>query len=56
MERMSFGQIALYLNEGMRFKYPRPQQNSGSLVGASAGEIRGNREELRTKYGSVEGA
>jgi len=57
LEHMSFGQIALYLNEGLRFKYPRPQKNvSGSMVGASATEIRNRRDELRQKYGTIEGA
>lgn len=56
LEHMSFGQIALYLNEGLRFKYPRPQKTSGSLVGASADEIRQRREELRRQYGRIEGA
>ena len=57
LERMSFGQIALYLNEGMRFKYPQPaRSNPGSLVGAPADEIRRKRDELRRKYGTIEGA
>jgi len=56
LEHMSFGQIALYLNEGLRFKYPRPQKNTNSLVGASAEQIRSSRDELRRKYGIIEGA
>jgi hypothetical protein len=54
LDHMSFGQIMLYLNEGMRFKYPpQPKSTDGSLVGASAEEIRRRRDELRRKYGSV---
>lgn len=58
LERMSFAQIILYLNEGLRFKYPKPQENKrgGSLVGSSAEEIRRRREELRRQYGrNIEG-
>lgn len=53
---MSFGQIIMYLNEGLRFKYPQPERKGGSLVGASAGEIRRRRDELRRQYGqNIEG-
>ena len=59
LEHMSFGQIALYLNEGLRFKYPKPAQTNNtpgiSLVGASDDEIRNRREALRKQYGVVEG-
>lgn len=56
LEQMSFGQIVLYLNEGLRFKYPQPERKGGSLVGASAAEIRHRREELRRQYGAnIEG-
>ena len=56
LEHMSFGQIALYLNEGLRFKYPRPPSaKPGSLVGASADAIRERRDELRHKFGVIEG-
>jgi len=51
LEHMSFGQIVMYLNEGMRFKYPKPKSDGGSLVGASADEIRQRRDELREQYG-----
>lgn len=53
LKHLSFGQIVLYLNEGLRFKYPKPQKSEGSkgsLVGASADEIRRRRDELRNKY------
>lgn len=53
-EHMSFGQIVMYLNEGMRFKYPKPQkENSGSLIGASAEEIRQARDRLHAQYGNI---
>lgn len=56
LERMTFGQIIMYLNEGIRFKYPRPEHKSGSLVGASADEIRRRRDALRRQYGqNIEG-
>ncbi len=60
MEQMTFGQIVMYLNEGLKF-YKRdsaevPAKKSNSLIGASAEEIRRKREELRRQYGSnVEG-
>jgi len=54
-EHMSFGQIVLYLNEGMKFKYPKPPaaNNSTSLVGASDDEIRRRRDQLREKFGYI---
>jgi len=57
LEHMSFGQIILYLNEGLRFKYPKPKpQNAGSLVGAPADEIRRKRDQLRAQYGAIDGS
>ncbi len=56
LECMSFGQIIMYLNEGLRFKYPKPKKtggssgSTGSLVGASAEEIERRRDELPKKY------
>lgn len=56
LEEMSLGQIILYLNEGIRFKYPRPEKKAGSLIGASAEEIRRQRDKLRKQYGqNIEG-
>jgi hypothetical protein len=61
LERMTFGQIMMYLNHGIAIKYPKPEgvpvkRAGGSLVGASADEIRARREELRRQYGmNVEG-
>jgi hypothetical protein len=53
---MTFGQIMMYLNEGLRFKYPRPEKKGGSLIGASAEEIRQNRDKLLKQYGyNIEG-
>ena len=54
LERMDFRQIIMYFNEGLRFKYPKPQKpegSKGSLIGASAEEIDRKRDELRKKYG-----
>ena len=54
LERMSFNQIILYMNEGIRFKYPQPKQpksDGASLVGAPADEIRARRDKLREQYG-----
>lgn len=53
LEHMSFGQIVMYLNEGLRFKYPPPKKEGNSLVGASADEIRRERDRLREQYGAV---
>jgi len=55
LERMTFGQIVMYLNEGLRFKYPKPQKTgggggTGSLIGASAEEIKRRQNELHKKY------
>ncbi len=56
LERMTFGQIIMYLNEGLRFKYPKPKkaggspEATGSLIGASADEIERRRDELHKKY------
>lgn len=55
LERMSFGQIVLYLNEGLRFKYPQPQRgNNGSLVGASYEKVVDQRDKLRKQFGYIE--
>ena len=56
LERMSFGQIIMYLNEGLRFKYPKPKQDTtggASMVGKSDDEIRNKRDELRKKFGVI---
>jgi len=57
LERMSFGQIVMYLNYGVAIKYPEPAAAQGkSMVGLSAEEIRRRRAELRKQYGTnVEG-
>ena len=56
LEQMTFAQIVMYLNEGLRFKYPKPESKGNSLVGASAEEIRRRRDELRRQYGqNIEG-
>lgn len=57
LEQMTFGQIVMYLNEGIRFKYPSAGQKKGnSLVGATDEEIRRRRDELRRLYGpNIEG-
>ena len=56
LERMTWGQIVMYLNYGMDIKYPKPKKKGGSLVGSSAEEIRARRDELRKQFGyDVEG-
>ena len=57
LEHMTFAQIIMYLNEGLRFKYPKPEgRKGGSLIGASAEEIRRRRDELRRQFGqNIEG-
>jgi len=54
LREMSFSQIIMYMNEGIRFKYPQPKQpksDGASLVGAPADEIRARRDKLRLQYG-----
>jgi hypothetical protein len=54
LQEMSFSQIVMYMNEGIRFKYPQPKQpksDGASLVGAPADEIRARRDKLREQYG-----
>ena len=53
LTQMSFGQIVMYLNEGMAFKYPKPQQTGGSLIGAPDDVIREGRDNLRRQYGYI---
>ncbi len=61
LQSMTFGQIILYLNEGLRFKYPKPQKlggstgANGSLIGASAETINKRLNELHEQYGPVPG-
>ena len=57
LEQMTFGQIIMYLNEGMRFKYPQSKQSTGnSLIGASGEEVRRQRDKLREQFGEdIEG-
>ena len=56
LECMSFGQIIMYYNEGLRFKYPKPKKAgggtgaTGSLIGKSAEEIEQRRDALHKKY------
>ena len=53
LEHMSFRQIVMYLNEGMKFKYPKPPEQSGSLIGESEDKIRQTRDALRAQYGDI---
>ena len=57
LNEMTFGQIVMYLNEGIKLKYPSTEKAKGSsLVGASAEEIKRRRDELRRQYGqNIEG-
>jgi len=58
LERMSFGQIMMYLNYGIEIKYPKPEPrgNTDSMIGKSAEEIRRRRDELRKQFGeNIEG-
>ncbi len=53
LECMSFGQIIMYLNEGLRFKYPKPKKtegSTGSLIGSSYDEIKSRTDALHKKY------
>jgi len=60
LERMSFGQIIMYLEYGLQFKYPKPEEpkSSGdqSMIGKSAEAVRRRRDELRKQFGeNIEG-
>jgi len=60
LEKMSFGQIIMYLEYGLQFKYPKPKEpgSSGntSMIGKSAEEIRKRKNELRRQFGeNIEG-
>lgn len=57
LDLMTFQQIVMYLNYGIDIKYPKPgPKKDGSLVGASAEEIRRRRDALREQYGkNIEG-
>jgi len=57
LEEMSFGQIVMYLNCGLEFKYPKAKDDKPKrAVDKSAAELRAERDELRKQYGhNVEG-
>ena len=60
LEKMSFGQIIMYLNYGLQFKYPKPQNSSSdsnqSMIGKSAEQIRKRKNELKKQFGEdIEG-
>ena len=57
LEEMSFGQIVMYLNCGLEFKYPKPKDGTPrKAVDKSAAELRAERDKLRKQYGyNVEG-
>ena len=57
LEEMSFGQIVMYLNCGMEFKYPKPKDDGPKKsIDKTAVELRAERDKLRKQYGSnVEG-
>ena len=59
LEEMSFGQIVMYLNYGLKFKYPKPESGDGTPRRAqdkNAKELRAERDKLRKQYGyNVEG-
>jgi len=52
-EHMTFNQIVMYLNEGIRFKYPKPQPTGGSLVGGSYDVVKERRDKLLKQYGYI---
>ena len=57
LEEMSFGQIVMYLNCGLEFKYPKVKDDKPKrAVDKSAAELRAERDKLRKQYGhNVEG-
>jgi len=53
LEQMSFGQIIMYLEYGLQFKYPKPKEPSDSgtsMIGKSAEEIRRRKDELKKQF------
>lgn len=56
-ERMSFGQIVMYLNYGAEFKWGKQDKGKPkNLTDKTDRELRAEREKLRKQYGfNVEG-
>ncbi len=53
LEEMSFGQIVMYLNCGLEFKYPKPKDDKPKrAVDKSDAELRAERQKLREKFGT----
>ena len=55
LENMSFGQIVMYLNYGLEFKYPKTETRPKKPSEMTAAEARAERDKLRKQYGNVEG-
>ena len=59
LEKMSFGQIVMYLNYGILLKYGKQtngKTKSTSMIGKSAAEIKAERDKLRKQFGeNIEG-
>ena len=53
LEHMTFGQIVMYYNDGMEFKYPKPRGTSGprSARNNTNAENRAEKERLLKQYG-----
>lgn len=57
LERMSFGQIVMYVNYGAEFKWGKQKKGKAKTAREKTGkELRAEREALRKLYGSnIEG-
>ncbi len=52
LEKMSFGQIVMYLNYGAKLKWPQPAKGKPKeLRDKTAKELKAEREKLRIQYG-----
>ena len=60
LEKMSFGQIAMYLQHGIEIKWGKPQKGKPKTAKEkTADELRAERDKLRKQFapsgGSIEG-
>jgi hypothetical protein len=53
--QMTWAQLILYINEGLKQKYPQPEkQNARKAVEMNYDELAAKREELRQLYGKID--
>jgi hypothetical protein len=52
--QMTWAQLILYINEGLKQKYPQPEKpNARKAVEMTYDELAAKREELRKQYGEI---